>query len=203
MAPSEISCFARAKMATSAATTNKRVLEEFIEMYRTHPCLWQVKNKDYHDRDKKEAAYKLLIAKLREIEPDANKAIVLKKINNMRSNVRKEKKKYEESVKSGTSPDDVYYIKLWYYDLFNFLNDQCTPRESSSNLEGDNSSDVSKISVLSNVILLCSYIIINDTKAYNYLSFKSYLMYMIFLPWYTSFLIKITHEIISDNFRGV
>ncbi|CAB3229489.1 unnamed protein product [Arctia plantaginis] len=75
--------------------------------------------------------------KLREIEPDANKEVVVKKINNLRSNVRKEKKKYDQSLKSGASADDVYRIKLWYYDLFNFVHDQCTPRESSSNLDSD------------------------------------------------------------------
>lgn len=127
----------------------KKILEDFIEMYRSNPCLWQIKNDDYHNRDKKEAAYKLLIEKLREIEPDANKDVVVKKINNLRSNVRKEKKKYEQSLKSGASADDVYRIKLWYYDLFNFIHDQSTPRESSSNLDSDdeNSCEVSKIVV--------------------------------------------------------
>ncbi|KAF9424305.1 hypothetical protein HW555_000444, partial [Spodoptera exigua] len=71
------------------------------------------------------------------IEPDANKDVVVKKINNLRSNVRKENKKYEQSLKSGASADDVYRIKLWYYDLFNFIHDQCTPRESSSNLDNN------------------------------------------------------------------
>ncbi|KAH9636729.1 hypothetical protein HF086_007627 [Spodoptera exigua] len=102
--------------------STKKILEDFIEIYRSNPCLWQIKNKDYHNRDKKKAAYKLLIEKLRIIR---------------RSNVRKEKKKYEQSLKSGASADDVYRIKLWYYDLFNFIHDQCTPRKSSSNLDSD------------------------------------------------------------------
>lgn len=62
------------------------------------------------------------------------------------------------SLKSGASADDVYCIKLWYYDLFNFINYQCTPRESSSNLDSDdeNSCEVSKIFVLivSNVFFI-------------------------------------------------
>lgn len=118
----------------------KKVLEDFIDIYKMNPCLWQVKNKDYHDRDKKEASYKLLIEKRREIEPDANKAAVVRKINNLRSNVRKEKKRYEQSLKSGASADDVYHVKLWYYDLFDFLHDQSIPRESSSNLDSDEDS---------------------------------------------------------------
>ncbi|XP_050668606.1 uncharacterized protein LOC126967941 [Leptidea sinapis] len=102
------------------------------------------KKKQRLHRDKKEAAYKLLIEKLREIEPGANKDVVVKKINNLRSNVRKEKKKYEQSLKSGASADDVYRIKLWYYDLFNFIHDQCTPRESSSNLDSDDENSCEK-----------------------------------------------------------
>ncbi|PZC70968.1 hypothetical protein B5X24_HaOG214512 [Helicoverpa armigera] len=90
----------------------KKILEDFIEIYRSNPCLWQIKNKDYHNRDKKEAAYKLLIEKLRIIEPDANKDVVVKKINNLRSNVRKEKKKYEQSLKSGASADDVMEVDV-------------------------------------------------------------------------------------------
>jgi len=122
-------------MAPSEIT--RTVLTDFIEIYRNNPCLWKIKNKDYHNRDKKEAAYKLLVAKLKEIEPDADKAAVIRKINNLRSNVRKEKKKYELSLKSGASTDDVYHIKLWYYELLDFLNDQSTCRESISNLDSD------------------------------------------------------------------
>ena len=73
--------------------------------------------------------------------------MVVRKINNLRSNVRKEKKKHEQSLKSGASADDVYRIKLWYYDLLDFVNDQSTPRQSSSNLDSDdeNICEVSKI----------------------------------------------------------
>lgn len=117
-------------MAPSDST--RKILKEFIEIYRNNPCLWEIKNKDYHNRDKKEAGYKLLAEKLREIEPDANRDAVVKKINNLRSNIRKERKKYEQSLMSGASAEDVYRTKLWYYDLFNFINDQCTSRESSS-----------------------------------------------------------------------
>ena len=71
-------------------------MEEFIELYKSEPCLWKVKAKDYHDRQKKDAAYAILVQKLREVEPSANKATVLKKINNIRSNYRKELKKMKQ-----------------------------------------------------------------------------------------------------------
>ncbi|XP_066153390.1 uncharacterized protein [Euwallacea fornicatus] len=111
------------------------VVEEFIELYKAEPCLWLVKSKDYHNRNKRAVAYEKLKEKLREIEPNATKEDVLKKINSLRSNVRKEKKKYKESLKSGASADDVYKPALWYYHLFDFLGDENTPRQSCSNLD--------------------------------------------------------------------
>ena len=50
-----------------------QVIEDFIELYKLEPCLWQVKSKEYHDRDKKDAAYAKLVLKLKELEPDATK----------------------------------------------------------------------------------------------------------------------------------
>ena len=37
---------------------------EFIEIYKCHPCLWNVKSKLYSDRNAKNKAYKGLIEKL-------------------------------------------------------------------------------------------------------------------------------------------
>ncbi|XP_060847738.1 uncharacterized protein LOC132927255 [Rhopalosiphum padi] len=129
---------------------SRKNLEEFIDLYKSYPCLWQTKSKLYHDRPLREAAYKVLVEKLKEFEPDANKDLVVKKINNLRSSVRKEKKKYEASVKSGASSDDVYRPKLWYYDMMNFLNDQDTPRESTSNLDTQDES-ISEIGIDENL----------------------------------------------------
>ncbi|CAG9761242.1 unnamed protein product [Ceutorhynchus assimilis] len=96
-----------------------------------------MKSKEYHNRGKTRAAYKKLLEKLKELNPTANKDAVVKKNNNLRSNVRKEKKKYEDSIKPGASADEVHHPKLWYYHLFDFLGDQETPRKSISNLDQD------------------------------------------------------------------
>ncbi|KAJ8960279.1 hypothetical protein NQ318_004004 [Aromia moschata] len=85
--------------------------------------------------NKKEAAYAKLVSKLREIEPDAARDTVIKRINNLRSAVRKEKKKVDPSKKSGTSPDAIYKPIWWYDDLFTFLEDQETPASLTSNLD--------------------------------------------------------------------
>lgn len=112
---------------------NRKNLEEFIDLYKSYPCLWQTKSKLYHDRPLRKAAYKVLVEKLKEFEPDANKDFVVKKNQQFKKQRPKIKIKYEASVKSGASSDDVYRPKLWYYDMMNFLNDQDTPQESTSN----------------------------------------------------------------------
>ncbi|KAI4456942.1 hypothetical protein MML48_8g00016446 [Holotrichia oblita] len=109
-----------------ARTTVRNILKD----YRSEPCLWQVISSEYHDRAKKDAAYKLA-KKLHELEPGATNKSVVTKINSLRSAFRKEQKKADTSKKSGASADSIYKPLLWYYDLFDFLHDQHTPRAST------------------------------------------------------------------------
>lgn len=91
-------------------------------------------SKDYYERAKRNAAYKKLVDKLKESEPDTVKDTAVKKLIIWEvSNSRKEKKIYEASKKSGVSPDKLYKPTLWYYDLFNFLRDHDIPNTSTSN----------------------------------------------------------------------
>ncbi|KAK4886555.1 hypothetical protein RN001_002826 [Aquatica leii] len=107
-----------------------RKIQEFIELYRDYPCLWKVKCKDYSDKNKKNDAYKILLTKLQELEPDARIEDVKKKINSLRSCFRKEYKKVINSKRSGTGTEDVYKPTLWYFDLLLFLKDDEMPRTS-------------------------------------------------------------------------
>jgi hypothetical protein len=38
---------------------SKDFLTEFFELYRSNPCLWKIKSKEYMDRDKKNEAYEM------------------------------------------------------------------------------------------------------------------------------------------------
>lgn len=126
---------------------NRKTLEEFIDIYQTEECLWKVKCKEYHNRDKRNAAYGKLIEKLRETTPDADRDMVVKKINNLRTTYRKELKKVQASKKSGAGAYDVYVPKLWYFENLAFLHDQETPREGLTNIE-ENESEVSYTCIL-------------------------------------------------------
>ncbi|XP_064089470.1 uncharacterized protein LOC135203599 [Macrobrachium nipponense] len=59
----------------------------------------------------------------------------IKKINALRTNYRKEKRKISQSLQSGAGADTVYTPSLWYYPLLQFLDDPETPRRSTSNFD--------------------------------------------------------------------
>ncbi|KAL4717001.1 hypothetical protein ACJJTC_001862 [Scirpophaga incertulas] len=116
---------------------SKEFLTQLIDLYKSLPALWKIKSKEYSDRNKKNEAYHLMIEKLK--ERHGNK----KKNNSLRSSRRKEKKKVKDSLKSGTSTDDVYQPSLWYYELLDFVDDQETARDPISNFVDSVESEIS------------------------------------------------------------
>jgi nitrogen fixation-related uncharacterized protein len=77
------------KWRGSRKLVNKEILLWNVSTYIELPTLWNVKSKQYHDRDKKNSAYQTLLVKYKEMYPDATKD-VKKKINSLRTNYRKE-----------------------------------------------------------------------------------------------------------------
>jgi len=124
--------------------SQKQWLTEFIEIYKNETCLWQNKSKEYHDRDLKLAAYKILLEKFKEVDSKATIDTVKSKINTIRCTFKKEFGKVKASQKSGSGADEIYIPKLWYYDSLKFLKDQEIPRESRSNISGDDEETVSE-----------------------------------------------------------
>ncbi|XP_077286471.1 uncharacterized protein LOC143911471 [Arctopsyche grandis] len=99
----------------------REFLVEFIQLYRNFPALWQVGSKDYTDRKKKAEAYEILISKFKEIEPNANRETVKRKINSMRSNYRKELRKIRMLQKAEDDTPRYFEPTLWYFDELAFL----------------------------------------------------------------------------------
>ncbi|RVE45129.1 hypothetical protein evm_010238 [Chilo suppressalis] len=92
--------------------------------------------------DLRNAALDKLLSKYKEIDAEANRDAVLKKINSLRTAYQKERKKVEESKRSGAGADAVYVPKLWYYKELSFINDQNVARTSVSNVdENEESAD--------------------------------------------------------------
>jgi len=94
---------------------SREFLTEFIHMYREYPCLWKAKSKGYSDRVKKNLAYEHLTTNLKEINPDANKEKIVKKINSLSSYFRMELMKVNDSKTSGAGADDTYTLSLWCF----------------------------------------------------------------------------------------
>ncbi|XP_026481177.1 uncharacterized protein LOC113387989 [Ctenocephalides felis] len=114
-------------------------MEVFIEIYRNEPCLWQVKSAAYHDKNFKNSAYDKLVEQYKYIEPSANRNLIVKKINSLHTNYKKENKKIDESKRSGAGTSEVYEPKLWYFKHLTFLDDDhSVPRAHDSNISGIN-----------------------------------------------------------------
>lgn len=135
---------------------NKQFWEEFIILYEEKPCLWDIKNKEYRNKLLKNAAYESLVAKCKELFPNANKDFVMKKIASLRSSFRRQIRRLKDAKRSGSGADDVHETTLWYFDLMAFLLDQEESRAAVSSLEEYHSNDPRQFSV-SNKLYLCIY----------------------------------------------
>lgn len=111
---------------------NPDFLIEFIEMYRSLPCLWRVKSPDYSNRQKKAEAYDKLLSLCKSVCPTTTLELVKNKIANIRTVFKKELKKVEASINAGASHDEIYIPRLWYFDLLKFTIDQDLPTPSMS-----------------------------------------------------------------------
>ncbi|KAF5281599.1 hypothetical protein FQR65_LT02919 [Abscondita terminalis] len=88
---------------------------------------------------RKNAAYNRLLEKYRPIDPSATRAVVVKKINNLRTAYKKELDKWKGSQKSGAGTDEIRTPTLWYFHFLDFLYKQEIPRSSISNISDDDS----------------------------------------------------------------
>ncbi|XP_061394410.1 ras guanine nucleotide exchange factor B [Musca vetustissima] len=107
-------------------------LGEFIEQYQTEECLWQPKHPDYSNNTVRNKAYDKLVEKLKEVEPNPDRNMVVRKINSLRSAFRREYRKMHSKQN--------YETRLWYYDKLSFIADQGLKRAITS--IGGSGSDV-------------------------------------------------------------
>lgn len=112
-----------------AITANKKFWTEFIDIYRTLPCLWNTKDENYNNRESRSGAWNKLVQKLQEVEPDANQDSVKRKINTFRSNFNREVRKIRQTQKE--QPNEEYNPTLWYFDHLSFLLNQDKYHNSS------------------------------------------------------------------------
>ncbi|CAJ0937641.1 unnamed protein product [Ranitomeya imitator] len=111
-------------------------VRELIEMYRSLPCLWQIKSAEYSNRNKKREAFAKLVALFQQHNPSekVDESVVRKKIQGLRTVYKKELNKVVRSKKSGAATDEVYVPSLWYFDLLGFTRDQELPHTMASSM---------------------------------------------------------------------
>lgn len=64
-------------------------IKEFILLYRTNGCLWNRKSTYYRNIDHRERAYQNLVKKLKEVDATADRKMVTRKINILRTSFRR------------------------------------------------------------------------------------------------------------------
>ena len=98
---------------TAAVSWSKEFTLTFIQIYKESESLWNFKNPDYFNKRKKEEAYESLIKLVKNIEPRANKDMVTKKINNLRTSFRRHLRALENSY-APKEPSLYYFQDLMF-----------------------------------------------------------------------------------------
>lgn len=108
-------------------------LIKFIEIYRSHECLWDTENVNYKNRDARSAA---LVAFAQEFGVDGlGPKEITNKIKNLRTQYNAERKKIKDSMSTGSGTADIYKSKLSWYNLMDsFLRKNSEHRETTSNM---------------------------------------------------------------------
>ncbi|MPC80582.1 hypothetical protein E2C01_075165 [Portunus trituberculatus] len=86
-------------MAEKKKESERKMMSEIIDVYRSLPALWKIKSNEYSEREKKADAYKILYGKYKKHYPNATLQEMKKKINTLRTNFRAELRKVERSEK--------------------------------------------------------------------------------------------------------
>uniref|UniRef100_A0A1I8P8H5 MADF domain-containing protein n=1 Tax=Stomoxys calcitrans TaxID=35570 RepID=A0A1I8P8H5_STOCA len=108
-------------------TRDRIFWSEFLELYESMPCLWKVKCPEYNNRALKAKCYKRMVEKLKEVEPEATRENVVKKINVFRTNYAREMKKRKQTE----NYNEPFKTSLWYFDKLKFLEGVKQPVEES------------------------------------------------------------------------
>lgn len=82
----------------TAILTEREVMSDFLELYKSFTCLWDITCKEYSSRDARNQALEVLKEKLKQIDNDASISTVKKKIENMRAAYKREYKKVNKSI---------------------------------------------------------------------------------------------------------
>ncbi|XP_045461846.1 uncharacterized protein LOC123671968 [Harmonia axyridis] len=116
--------------------TEREVLIEVLQRYKSLPCLWDTTHESYSNREARNQALEILKDYYSKYNKNISVNDLKKKLENMRAVYRREKNKMDGS-KSGGDGSKKYQTSLWYYQYFSFLHE----KKDSSTKESDNFTD--------------------------------------------------------------
>lgn len=103
-------------------------IDDFIEEYKSNPCLWKADSVDFRNRNKRQEAYLRLIAVATKHGELYNVERTKQKINNLRCAFRHQLRKYNEVKKKGEKYEP-YCPKRRYFESLMFLKDEEIPEK--------------------------------------------------------------------------
>lgn len=110
-----------------------KTIFEFWDQYEQRECLWNVRDKCFHDRDARINALNAIVKELN--IPAFTIDDLRNKIKSLRTMYAKEHGKVEKSKKSRIGTDELYVPRLfWYQRADRFLNGVTTTRNTMTNL---------------------------------------------------------------------
>ncbi|XP_018317049.1 uncharacterized protein, partial [Mycetomoellerius zeteki] len=114
---------------------NKDNIKTLLLLYEQHPSLYVVKSAEYHNRTKREIAYREICEQNQEItkQPLTVEA-AKKKINNLRSQYLDYINKIKASKSSSMSTNDIYKPTWWLFDDMKFLDPHIAQRKGESSI---------------------------------------------------------------------
>ncbi|XP_068246512.1 uncharacterized protein [Palaemon carinicauda] len=125
---------------------SRQLTLNLIELYRQHPCLWDVRKEVYKDLEARTAAIKEITAHLKQYVANMNEVEVKRKLALLRNQHRKEMRKVSMGKKSGAGSEEQYTPKLWCFNALSFLNSGDTVRSSLSNLDSSKKTSFAELS---------------------------------------------------------
>ncbi|XP_022827448.1 uncharacterized protein LOC111357113 [Spodoptera litura] len=108
--------------------TEQDLLLEVLAKYRDLPVLWDITHKHYNNREVRKEAYESLLEYYLEYDKTATIHTLKKKIENMRSAYKRERKKVENGLVDG----QPYTPTLWYFNHLKFLDQDYTSLDYDS-----------------------------------------------------------------------
>ncbi|XP_032594050.1 uncharacterized protein LOC6557032 isoform X2 [Drosophila grimshawi] len=124
-----------AAMPDSFIAGKRQFWREFLKLYQQMPELWEVNHADYRNKELRNESYEILQNKLREIQPNATKSDVGRRINIFRTNYRREQMRIWKQHELGLH-SDLCKPTLWFYDNMSFLLSQESFQHRSKRMRG-------------------------------------------------------------------